>query len=370
MSDDGVDFRAILMRAQPHLLAFWRVVLSVFLIGAYLVMLMTSVAQQRIIESLSSVENGSKVGYNEALNVLQLDDNEVRQRAKGLTSAEVVRQLETTLASGKPALRGLDQRFNDVAGRAADSGCPVPAAKQDPGAAISSLQDVRRCTTRQAGISGNDGSAAVLGADADKLIQDYNGWLNTTDDLNAKYADAQRKLEAEKTQSATPVLSNVSPAKLRMVFSEIFVIRNVLGPLGTSIIALPPFALQVLLALLSGIAGALLVALVLIVYPHNKISLGRSANFEATLALGGLVAICIHLVLGAGSSVLGAPLAGADAAKVNVSALSFICLLAGAFSDQVADWLSKRATTLFAQQDEGGAGADNQQQNAAGPVQA
>lgn len=354
MSAEEGDLGAVLTQARPFFVASWRIVLSVTLIGAYLAALMTGVAQQRIIESLASVENGSKIGYNEALNVLQLSEAQVKQRADGQTAAKVISNIERQISANIGATRTLDQRFNDVAGRATDLGCPA-AAGDGGGAkeAIKALQEIRRCANRNAAASSSGAQLKELADDAGKLIDDYNSWLGIGEELEDKLKDAKRALEDEKALGSTPLLSNVSPDKLQRVFSEVYVIRNGLGPLG-GITSWPPFALQVLLALLSGCVGALLVALVLIVYPHNKISLGRSANFEATLALGGLVAICIYLTLGAGSSVLGAPLAGADAAKVNVSALSFICLLAGAFSDQVADWLSNRATTLFLKQDREG----------------
>jgi hypothetical protein len=61
--------------------------------------------------------------------------------------------------------------------------------------------------------------------------------------------------------------------------------------------------------------------------------------------LGGLVAVTVFIVLTGGASILG----GSEVAESDANVMSFtaIALLAGMFSDTVADWLSARAKTMF-----------------------
>lgn len=107
----------------------------------------------------------------------------------------------------------------------------------------------------------------------------------------------------------------------------------------------PPATMQILLAFMSGAFGALLIAQILVVYPHNQLALSRGQGFEARIGLGGMVAVCVYIVLGSGAVLLGdsSSLEG----DANVMTFAGVGVLAGMFSDRVAAWLSDRANSFL-----------------------
>lgn len=115
-----------------------------------------------------------------------------------------------------------------------------------------------------------------------------------------------------------------------------------------SLVYLSPPLLQLLLTFVSGLLGALLVTLILIVYPSNQILSEADARPVTRTFLGGLVALCVYVVLLGGTAVLGSG-NSAHAAGNNYMAFVGIGILAGMFSDRVAGWLSTRADQFFKQ---------------------
>lgn len=118
-------------------------------------------------------------------------------------------------------------------------------------------------------------------------------------------------------------------------------------PLTDWLAVLPPAVMQIVSALVSGMFGALLLTLVLIVYPSSDLNFTRpGGNYGERIMLGGLIALCVLIVLGGGTAVLGTDNAFSQG-TANVQAFSAIGILAGMFSDRVAQWLSARAITFF-----------------------
>lgn len=98
--------------------------------------------------------------------------------------------------------------------------------------------------------------------------------------------------------------------------------------------------------------GALLVALIIMVYPNNSEGFTRTEGFLARVVVGGLISICVYLVLGSGSAVL-AGSGALDVSSSNVMAFCAVGVLSGMFSDRVAFWLSQRASSFFGKGDGG-----------------
>jgi len=112
----------------------------------------------------------------------------------------------------------------------------------------------------------------------------------------------------------------------------------------------PPAVVHILLAFFSGMFGALLVTLVLVVYPGNTLKLSTGGGgYEARIFLGGLISICVFVVLGGGTAVLGTS-GGFGEGETNFLAFCAIGILAGMFSDRVAQWLSGRADAFFSRE--------------------
>jgi hypothetical protein len=130
-------------------------------------------------------------------------------------------------------------------------------------------------------------------------------------------------------------------------FSELSALRHVWLPGGSILMELPPSMIQILLAFVAGMFGALLITLVLIVYPRHLLTpVSQAKGHAARILLGGLISLCVFVVVGGGTAVLGASTAFAGG-QANFLAFCSIGILAGMFSDRVAAWLSERADTFF-----------------------
>jgi hypothetical protein len=107
----------------------------------------------------------------------------------------------------------------------------------------------------------------------------------------------------------------------------------------------PPPVLQLLLAASAGAFGALLITLILLVYPKTELKFSTSGGFWERIMLGGFIAVCVYIVLLGGTAILGT--ASFDQGGANYMTFCAISVLAGMFSDRVAHWLSNRADMFF-----------------------
>lgn len=120
---------------------------------------------------------------------------------------------------------------------------------------------------------------------------------------------------------------------------------------------LPPALMQILLCFVSGLFGALLITLILVVYPNNDFSFVGSNSYWSRILLGGLIAVGVFVVIGGGVAVLGSSQSLMDG-SANYLSFCAIGLLAGMFSDRVARWLSARADAFIQQNSGSGGGSD------------
>lgn len=111
----------------------------------------------------------------------------------------------------------------------------------------------------------------------------------------------------------------------------------------------PPALMQILLCFLSGLFGALLITLVLLVYPNNDLSFSRTNSFWNRILLGGLIAVGVFVMIAGGVAVLGSSEAILNGQN-NFMSFCAIGMLAGGFSDRFAKWLSDNATMLVSGQ--------------------
>ena len=108
---------------------------------------------------------------------------------------------------------------------------------------------------------------------------------------------------------------------------------------------IPPALMQILLCFLSGLFGALLITLVLLVYPNNELSFTRTNSFWNRILLGGLIAVGVFVMIAGGVAVLGSSEAILNGQN-NFLSFCAIGMLAGGFSDRFAKWLSDNATMM------------------------
>jgi hypothetical protein len=165
------------------------------------------------------------------------------------------------------------------------------------------------------------------------------------DDRHLSGVEAELKRVRDEEASAEPLTQD--DKTLIYVFGDLDAAANIL-PGGGMVANFPPTLLQIVLTFVSGLFGALLVTLVLIVYPGNQIMTVADARPVTRTFLGGFIALCVYIVLLGGSAVLGSA-ASESGAGDNYMAFAGIGILAGMFSDRVAGWLSKRADEFFKQ---------------------
>jgi hypothetical protein len=162
-----------------------------------------------------------------------------------------------------------------------------------------------------------------------------------------RHVDAlQSEFERTQTELAQKDKDVADADSLSAVFDETTVIRDAWYALGSLFVGFPPALLLILLAFISGMFGALLITLVLIVYPKSEFAGAAGQEYSSRLLLGGVISVGVYVLLGGGSAVLGNtdPFGQSQA---NFMTFSAVGVLAGMFSDRVAAWLSERANAFF-----------------------
>jgi hypothetical protein len=162
---------------------------------------------------------------------------------------------------------------------------------------------------------------------------------------------ADQRLLTEEKQAAEAALARARQSSDAMAMFNLF--SGSAWPLVDWLIKVPPALMPILLAFASGLFGALLITLVLFVYPKNQFKFTASNSFAGRMLLGGLIALAVVVLLFSGVAVLG------DATESqNQMAYAALGLLAGMFSDQAAEWLSR--SSRFRAASDGQAGGEEQ----------
>ncbi|HEX8443462.1 MAG TPA: hypothetical protein VF631_07430 [Allosphingosinicella sp.] len=321
----------------------------------FIVMLMTAVAQQGVLARLEKAQLTD--GYSSALGMLK-DVDERRRALPGLIEQE--RELLGRQADQRYKLRTAEDEFSaswesfvPIARRLERGGLCDLKLPPEPELANYARQlavwnEVQQCFSegRMPPAVSSQFETLTKGEGAlpprYRLLSELSGAGARTD---GELASVQNALKQARAQSEDEL-------KARRSFSETEVLGTwLLG--GGVLIAFPPPMFQILLAFTSGAFGALLVTLVLIVYPNNQINISHSGTPATRTLLGGLIAVCVYIILLGGSAVLGAADAF-DEAGANYMTYCAVGVLAGMFSDRVAFWLSDRANVFF-QRDRSGA---------------
>lgn len=331
---------------------------AALVVTAFVVIVLTAVAQQEVLEILGKAE--PDVGYSSAYAAFDaLDARKTELRSLRIQEAQDLAQLRKADAQIQTAKTAFEADWNDFVPLAAEiqqtGKCNL---RFDESGTLSGRmlewEDARRCSatgvlpvalnqqfTAFANGSENLDRAAVKLSDAAYLDEDLNKNLNSVRD----------SIKADTTLSP-------DEQKTLQIFSETDVLRKnrLLG--GSFLLQFPPPMLQILLAFASGAFGALLITLVLVVYPNSQLQRSGSARVGPRIILGGMIAMCVYIVLLGGTAVLGAS-SSIAAAGTNYMAFCAIGILAGMFSDRVAFWLSDRADVFF-KRDAAAAAADEE----------
>lgn len=323
----------------------------------FIVTILVATAQQRVAEALEAQNVG--YDYNVAIRYYfepaELNAKSSANRNELVEAANRLRDLQlrrTLLERNLARQAGL---MRSTLATVAASGCALPTVTDDPSSLIAAAPAARECLA-SAGADANVNlrrAVEVTASEADRLdkimdaIDENNGALAHKEDHVKSLEAAQANLKQQ--------LESVAKSSQIMAVLDLFQRKCAWGigcsPGSDILVHVPPTLMAIFVAFSSGMFGALLITLVLYVYPDNRYSFTRSHSFGGRILLGGLIALGVFVLLFSGVAVLGGSDNAAEGSH-NVMAYSAIGILCGMFSDQAAAWLSGQAATLLKQQQE------------------
>jgi hypothetical protein len=310
----------------------------------FLIFVMTAVAQQEVVTRMAKEQ--LEVSWTRGLS---LSD----EAEKGRTELDRLKHDERRLAGelqlkqtqakvGERQLEAAWQELLPAAERVAKT-CELSLPADNPASRDALLRSLEECDSRRDAlpprVQGQLAVAIFQAKDVQRAQRDYASALNF-------YSTAKDFLEATREQIKSALELTDEQSKAERSFGDTSILKKPWMLIGRSLVQFPPPMLQILLTFVSGLFGALLITLVLIVYPKNVLDGAAVTQTWPRILLGGLIAMCVYVVILGGTAVLGSAseLAGAGS---NYMAMCGIGILAGMFSDRVAAWLSSRADAFF-----------------------
>ena len=316
-----------------------RLVFSSIVVLGFFFAIWTCSAQERLVTAFQVAAPDVKLDFTEMVAIYdkvssdaqRAQDNAAKQHKLSSSIAAQKASIETT------RLQVVQNRSELAAVLSTPGACNSAATAAESDAAL--LERARLY------------AQCAKGADHDRTVAAVASFNNSTAQLTTQQgtlAEQGAQLAAiDVLPTTSQNLTKIDPDRLVVMFSELDNIKRTLPFLGSPAMHASPFVLQFALALFAGGLGALLITLIVIVYPGTPNITVTTVNFYPRVVVGGLIAICVYLVLGTGSSFLNAGISGIDASKMNISGMAFITILAGAFSDRAAGWMSRRADIFF-----------------------
>jgi hypothetical protein len=321
-----------------------RVLLAMAVAYLFIIVLLVATAQQRVVDALAA----DNVGYDYSVAVRYYfgKENLTAVRAENSRalreSTDRLRKVSDSLTDLERGLAAQSADLRDDLQRLASAGCSSQQfagdSTPDPTALLSAAETTRHCVAesqaaspglRDAGADVNSGATAIHKSldEIAALNRDIEGEKD-----EAKLLEAKRAAIASEANSA---------AKASGIIAILRVFEESRWPLAQPLVYVPPALMAIILAFASGLFGALLITLVIFVYPESRFKFTKSASYAGRILLGGLIALGIFVLLFSGVAVLG----GTDTGNSqNLMAYAAIGILSGMFSDQAAGWLSERST--------------------------
>lgn len=328
-------------RAKQMAFGVWRVAFMLLVTYGFTLILMTSAVQQQVAAELA--RSNPDLDYSSAyMKVLQLDELntanaqlEIDERRLATVSEQAARRAEEARTASDDAWRD----FRSAAPMAKLLNACGPSQDSDP---VSVWAWTRLCAD----------DADLLARERARLEE---AWGTTPTALQLYRASQASQREADRAAANLKVAQEALAAgrtkaqestTLSDAFDEMTALSTSWLPGGAVFESFSPLLLQILLALSAGAFGALLLTLILSVYPKSEFRFTTGRGFEARVLLGGLISVCVYVVLSGGSAILGTAGSLGDA-PANVMTFCAVGVLAGMFSDRVAFWLSDRADVFF-----------------------
>jgi hypothetical protein len=322
-----------------------RVLLALLVAYLFIIVLLVATAQQKVVDALAA----DNVGFNYNVAVRYYFGKEKLATVRGQNSGALressirLRKASDGVSDAARTLAAQAADLRDDLARLAAAGCPsqqfAADAPPEPAALLSAAEGTRHCVaqTRDASPTLRDAAGDVdEGADAiHKSLDDIAALNRDIEDEK----DQAKALEEEREAIANEVNA---AAKASGIITILRVFEESPWPLAQALVYVPPSLMAIILAFTSGLFGALLITLVIFVYPDSRFKFTKSASYAGRILLGGLIALGVFVLLFSGVAVLGGSEATGN--SQNLMAYAAIGILSGMFSDQAAGWLSERST--------------------------
>ena len=321
-----------------------RVIGAVLVAYLFIITLLVATAQQKVVEALAE----DNVGYSYSVAVRYYFGRDSLTAVKAANS-RALREATTRQRTANDRLADADRNMLAIEADLRDDlivlgerGCPSRPFEEgvipEPAALLSAAHATRHCVAESADTNALLRQSA---AEVDEGAQALHKSLDDVAAINREIADSKDLIKALEDERASLASEIGSAAKASGIIAILRVFEDSPWPLAKQLVYVPPALMAIILAFASGLFGALLITLVIFVYPENKFNFTRSESYGGRILLGGLIALGVFVLLYSGVAVLGGVETGNSQ---NLMAYSAIGILAGMFSDQAAGWLSEKSS--------------------------
>jgi PAS domain-containing protein len=326
-------------------LAHWtaRTLVAILVTYAFVVVLLVATAQQKVDDALTK----EAVGYDYSVAVRYYFGKESLRNTVGENS-EAVKQSTARLRAANDRLqssgRMLAAEAADLAedlARLTAAGCPAPPAPDSPptpAELVSMAVATQHCAAERGSANPAIPPVAAEVLEGQRSVQKS---LDDTAGLKRDADDIQDRLDLLQTERVAIDKQAEAAARSGDIIAVLNVFEDSRWPLARQLVYVPPALTGIVLASVSGLFGALLITLILFVYPDNRYKFTRTNSYFGRILLGGLIALGVYVLMFSGVAVLAGP--NASGSAQNLVAYAGIGILAGMFSDQAAGWLSDRS---------------------------
>jgi ferritin-like protein len=342
---------------QARLWAHWaaRAVVAILVTYVFIVVLLVATAQQKVDDALTK----EAVGYDYSVAVRYYFGKESLKNVVGENS-QAIKQSTAQLRAANDRVQAANRLLTDQAGDLAEdlgrltaAGCPAPPAPEappTPAELVSMAVATQHCAAER-----GETTPAIPPVAADVLAGQRNVQKSLDDAAGLKRDadDIQDRLDLLLAERNNIDKQMETAARSGDIIAVLKVFEDSQWPLASQLVYVPPALTGIILASVSGLFGALLITLILFVYPDNRYKFTRTKSYFGRILLGGLIALGVFVLMFSGVAVLAGP--NASGSAQNLIAYGGIGILAGMFSDQAAGWLSDRS--VFKPEGEGGASA-------------
>lgn len=320
-----------------------RALVAILVTYMFIVVLLVATAQQKVDDALTR----EGVGYDYSVAVRYYFGKESLKNVVGENSQAVkqstgrLRVANDRLQSANRLLAGEAADLAEDLARLTAAGCPAPPAPDSPptpAELVAMAVATQHCAAERGEANPVippvarevlDGQRAVQ-----KSLDDVAGLKRDADDIQ----DRLDLLQAERTNIDQQL---EAAARSGDIIAVLGVFEDSRWPLARQLVYVPPALTGIILASVAGLFGALLITLILFVYPDNRYQFTRTKSYYGRILLGGLIALGVFVLMFSGVAVLAGP--NASGSAQNLIAYGGIGILAGMFSDQAAGWLSDRS---------------------------